>query len=804
MGTPFFGIDVGTGNCSVAYVVDDPRQRDQRIVDVRTVGIQVDDASVSTSNRVPSIIAADWRARSGRRHLFGWEFAQAFSKKRRTPAFLRRGVDYFASVKSDMGTNKVYPRSIVSGAKTPGQVTTLILKRLVEASTRDNPRHDMSNAKVTITVPASFTALARRETLDAAVAAGLDRTHLELIDEPVAALVDLLNSSDAGSVLTNEFRNVLVFDYGAGTCDLSLVKARFNRDNANGLEVINLAISPYRRLGGDDVDRAVMQAIVWPQIATDTQRADLSEGERRLVEDTLTGTVARGLKERICRSMDVRLRDQGGLPASALGISETYALDPRFPIGSLQRQTPSQFTITASQFALVMEPFVAVQTQESDGADQSLLNPVLQTLERAGLRPDELDILVLHGGSSLNPFVKKMLQDAIGLGGHRFGSLEVVRTPDPMASVARGAALSAYWRHARGVDIVRPIVAEDLGIVVMGGAARQLVRAGQPLPYPADDSVQNVTASQEEFVIPDDDLPELLVPVYTGPSEHPRIAGTVKVPVPAGMPAGSLVQIKLRITREKALEWWFSIGGSEFERANSVDDPWTTQTFSPAYNRLLDLRRAMRKIVDAGGEVPWGLRAEEAGLLRKAGRLEEALEVVEELLAERDQVGALLNLRGLVLNDKGQGERALAAFHAAADAEPTNAIALGNAGCQLADLGRRPEAVAVIRRALSIDPDLGYLYEWLAGIYRRDGNEEAAQRELRRAVTLAQRRIDATPLEAEAWFELAHLRMMLGEYERADEAQRAGKELTRDQFFGGDSGAIIASRFGKKSWQDED
>ena len=198
--------------------------------------------------------------------------------------------------------------------------------------------------------------------------------------------MDLLNSSDAGSVLTDRFKNVLVFDYGAGTCDLSLVKARFNPDNANGLEVINLAISPYQKLGGDDVDRAVMQQVVWPQIATETERAVLTADERRLVEDTLTGTVARGLKERMCRSMEVRLREQGGASPAASRISETYALEPRFSIGSLKSQTPTQFRMTASEFALVMKPFVAVPTPGSGEAAQSLLTPVLRTLERAGLR----------------------------------------------------------------------------------------------------------------------------------------------------------------------------------------------------------------------------------------------------------------------------------------------------------------------------------------------------------------------------------------------------------------------------------
>jgi Flp pilus assembly protein TadD len=551
-----------------------------------------------------------------------------------------------------------------------------------------------------------------------------------------------------------------------------------------------------------------MQQVVWPQIASESERAALTVEERRLVEDTLTGTVARGLKERICRRMEAPASEQGERAAGASELRETFALEPRFTVGSLTRQTPTQFTMTASQFARVMEPFVEVSGRESDesalnDADRSLLTPVLRILKKAGLRPDALDVLVLHGGSSLNPFVKKMLSDAIGGGGHLLGQLEIVRTPDPMASVARGAALSSYWRHARGVDIVRPIVADDLGILVMGGDARRLVNAGQSLPYPDDEGVHNVSAGQEEFVVPGDDLPELLVPVYTGSSEDPKLAGTVKVPVPAGVAAGTPVQIKLRITREKALEWWFSIGGSAFERAESVDDPWVTAALGPACNRLLDHRRTMRTIVDGGGDVTWSSRLEEAGLLTKAGRLDESLEQVEDMLAEQPGSGAVLNLKGLALAYSGTGEESLAAFQAAAAAQPTSAVALGNAGFKLADLGRSSEAVGAMRRALSINPNLGYLHKRLARIYQDEGNEEAAERELRRAVMLAQRQVDAAPFDREAWFAVAQLRMMLGEYDLADAAHRAAMELTLDNLFGGDSGAIIGSRFGKTSWHDE-
>jgi molecular chaperone DnaK (HSP70) len=798
----FFGIDLGTGNCSVAYVTDDPRQRDQRIVEVRTVEVPVDDGEVGTSNRMPSIIAADWQRGSGGRHLFGWEFLQAFKKKRRSAAFMRGGVDYFASVKSDMGTNKVYPRSAVAGARTPGQVTTLILQRLSEIVTTNNSHHDLKDAHVTLTVPASFTALARAETKEAALAAGFDAARLELIDEPVAALVDLLNSSDAGAFLTDQFQNVLVFDYGAGTCDLSLVRARLNPARANGLEVVNLAISPYRTIGGDDVDRAVMEHIVWPQIASPVERALLTPEDRRSVEDTLTGTVARGLKERICRLVEKRFRKGGDWSVAQSGASETYPLEARFSIPSLQRQTPTQFKIVARDFARVMKPFVEIPGAGSECAKESLLRPIGETLERAGLRPDDLGVLVLHGGSSHNPYVRQMLQESLGRGFFSFGSLKVERTPDLLASVARGAALSAYWRHARGQDIVQPIVAEDLGIIVMGGDAKPLVRSAQLLPFPDEDAVEDVTAGEEEFVIPGDNLPELLVPVYTGRRETPKIAGVVKVPVPAGTPTGSRVRIKLRITREKTLEWWFSIGESAFERAPSVDDPWTAHASTRAERLLLEHRRAMRQIVDGGDALPWNMRVQEVVLQRDAGKRDEALGTVEELLAGGGgPLGRALNMKGLLLREQDDDPGALAAFQAAAEAEPANPILAGNVGCQLVDLGRRVEAVAAMRLALSMDPGLGYLYEHLAVVFRQDGNEEGAQRELGRAVVIAQQRIDAAPLDPRTWSDMARLRFMLGEYEMSSQAGHAAKELSRNEFFGGDSTAVIASRFGDKSWR---
>ncbi len=717
-----------------------------------------------------------------------------------------------------MGTNRVYPRSAVAGAETPGQVTTLILRRLAAAVNEDNPRHHLESSHVTITVPASFSTLARLETFEAAHAAGLPAGRVELVDEPVAALIDLLNSSDASGILDDEFRNILVFDYGAGTCDLSLVGARFNSDTINGLEVVNLAISPYRRLGGDDIDRAVMRDIVWPQIATEEERARMPARERRLLEDTLTGTVARGLKERICRKVDGEVRRDGPDALTTSRAREVYALGTRFNVATLDRQTPTQFTIRAADFAQVMAPFLADPFKSGPEPEQSLLLPVVHTLARAGLAPRDLDALVLHGGGSLNPYVQHMLENGVRphfrrASGTEMGSDPIFQTPDPLTSVARGAALAGYWRHARGVDIVRPIAADDLGLVVLGGEARRLVHAGQPLPYPDEDGVEEVTDGGDDLVTPLDGQTELLVPVYTGRSDAPAVAGTVKVVVPPDTPAGSPVRIKLRISRDKTLDWWFSIGDADFEKADSVADPWTTKTPTAAEMRLREWRRDLRARVERGETLPADVLFWEAILLRLAARTagaraadyrDEALEAADNLVAEAPGAAMFLNLKGLILSEQGKANDALAWFSAAAKADPKSAVFAGNVGVALADLGRTAEATSWLRAALTVDPDLTYVYDYLADLHRREGDEAGAVRELGRAAAIAERQVSQSPRDPERWRQLAYVRWALGDYEAADKARASAAELERNEFYGGDSAAIVASRFGKRTWQESE
>jgi molecular chaperone DnaK (HSP70)/Flp pilus assembly protein TadD len=784
-----FGIDLGTSSCSVAYVIDDPRQRTSPFVTVQTVDVPIDEEQAEKrSNRLPSIVAAAPGDRRKKRPLFGWEFYRTFDEKRRDSALLARGRDFFGSVKSDLGTERIYPRSVVPGCRTPAEVTALMLERLIALSREGHAARDPRLSHVVITVPASFSALAREETREAARVAGLDPARVHLLDEPIAALVDLLNSPEAAHVLGAEDRNVLVFDYGGGTCDVALVRARFDAAASAGLTVENLAISSYHRLGGDDVDRAVMEGVVWPQVASAEERLALSLATRRLVEDTLTPTVARVLKERLCRAVAARVQEDGWPAVEAEAIKVLAPLTREFAVPGLPRKTPHRFDLVSDRFREVMAPFLAPPRPGPD--DRSLLGPVMETLERGGLAPERLDAVVLHGGSSLNPYVRHLMT-ATFRSHARFDRAVIVSTPDPLVSVARGAALLCYWQQARGLELIRPLMAEDLGIIVRSGEAVPLVTGGTALPFPDEDSVRDVTG-QGQLAVPGDALPEMLVPVYTGTSRAPRLAGTIRVPLPADTPAGTPVRIKLRVDRDKTLHWWFKVGEAADAPASSINDPWCRRALTPDERRLLEQRRKMKEAVAAGQSVPAWMLAQEAFLMRCARQLDEALLAVELCLEETPEDAATHNIRGLVLDDLGALGEAERAFRAAAALAPTRAVYRGNLGMALAERGHHEEALAALSLAATLDPKLVYIHVGLGDVHRRKGDEAAARHEYGRALALLDEAMADRPFDLVSWRHLARLHQSLGDYAQADRARQVVAELEAAALYEGDPAAVVA------------
>ncbi len=779
----YFGIDLGTSQCSVAYVVDSPRVRKQQVIDPKVVAIRRQEASAAApSDRFPSVIGADFADKRRKHLLFGWDYLAIFDRKLRDSVDpVRRGRDFFQSVKSDMGTNRVYPFSKIPNGRTPVEVTARLLEQLAHLVSQDNPDLDPRKGHVTITVPASFSALAREDTLEAAQLAGFSRDRVALLDEPVAALLDTVNHQDAGTFLSDTFQNVLMFDYGGGTCDLALMRVKLRADCAFGLHLETLAISPYRKLGGDDVDRAIMDAIVWPAICSPEQKAQLSTDVVQAVSDTLIGPIARRLKEQMCGYIRKVVRERGTWPDLAK-VRADVKLGARFSVPGLD--LGRQFTMSGEEFEhVVMRPFVEVPEDfdNDDDCPRSLARPIWEIARRANISAAELDRVIFNGVSSLNPFVRRLLEVQLGERGRSLPKLQFSEVPSLTCSVARGAALACYWQHARGEQLVAPIMPEPLGVIVQSGPAEQIVAAGTALPFPGPDALHHVSG---RLFVPDGCGAEMLVPYYSGYAgspPKPRHAGTVKVKVPPGTPAGSDVSIKLRIDGDKTLQWWFSIADGDPQPADSIQDPWAQRVPTICERVLIEHRRTLRESIDQGQPLSASMLLKEANLMRKAGDLEGAIVAVNDVMGEHGITAAALNVRGLAYYALDQHDHAIADHKAAADLNPRDPVLRGNYGCALEETGRFDEATAAIRLALGMNQNLAYLYQRLGGIARQQGREEDSRREFQQAERLYAAAADGEPLNPESWWNLAAVRFQLGDY---DGATKAGELAEGAEHFG--------------------
>ncbi len=289
-----FGIDLGTSSCSVSYAVNSSRPNSvpqPAVIDFR-VNIQL----WTKSTAVPSVVARFGTANDGT--IFGFDADEAISKRQVSGRNFHK---YFRSVKSHLGTGRSYVRadpSLNSPVKVWGAlIRQLCLMTVAEKGADFDPRKHPT----VLTVPASFGRAQRDDTLAAAKLAGF---HVDtpgmvtLIDEPVAALIDFLHTDVDLNIDPNRPNDLLVFDFGGGTCDLVALKVGYDATKPDGLEVVPQSISQYQQIGGDTIDLAIMEEVVWPQVCkqNDLIRENLTAIERKQIEDTLRYQVCRQLK----------------------------------------------------------------------------------------------------------------------------------------------------------------------------------------------------------------------------------------------------------------------------------------------------------------------------------------------------------------------------------------------------------------------------------------------------------------------------------------------------------------------------
>jgi len=421
------GIDLGTTNSLVAYM-----QGDAPVVI----------PGVDGSNLVPSVVALDpipaeggrptvTVGNSARRALIETPERVIYSVKR----LMGRGLEEIQSELSlfpfrlaeDVEAGEV-PRIQLGELRfTPPEISAYILRQLKRNAERF---FGSPVTQAVITVPAYFNDAQRQATKDAGRMAGLD--VLRLVNEPTAAA--LAYGLDRANVGT-----IAVYDLGGGTFDISILKLRdgiFEVQSTNG----------DTHLGGDDIDNLLV-AIALDEIHSE-HGIDLRAHP----------SAVQGLRK---AAIDAKIQ---------LSNEQVAKFDIELPNGDrYQREIPRG----------VFEPLIEPVLNRTAG-------PCKQALKDAGLTPEQIDEVVLVGGSTRIPAVRQLVDDLFHLA-ERGKKPHIELNPDEV--VALGAAVQADILAGASKTTEEMLLLDvtplSLGIEALGGTVARIIQRNSTIPASA-------------------------------------------------------------------------------------------------------------------------------------------------------------------------------------------------------------------------------------------------------------------------------------------------------------------------------
>lgn len=339
------------------------------------------------------------------------------------------------AVKRMMGKRMTVP--LGSTAYSPEEVSAEILR-----SVRRNAAEYIGTAinECVITVPAHFDDRQRGATVEAGLLAGFH--HVSLLNEPTAAALPY-------AVRSRNHERIVVFDFGGGTLDVSCLERE-------GSDYIVQSTLGDGELGGADIDRLLYQRF---------QSELARDGDAPFDNDPVVVAALTHLAEQ-----------------AKIDLSERESTTVTFPFAMTKRGGDHlTFTVTREELEALMQPLI----------DRAYA-VTAQAVREAGFHRRGFDTLVLAGGSSRLPIVRRVIGDAY--------EATIAHRINPEEVIAAGAALYAEGEIRRKLRI-RDALSHTLSIELSDGSCVPVIRKNQSIPTSRTRIFTTVSDGQAEAEI---------------------------------------------------------------------------------------------------------------------------------------------------------------------------------------------------------------------------------------------------------------------------------------------------------------